>query len=265
MVDFSPEGFKCHGFCSTLNKDESECTFAFYGKQGPQPNDGGKGGLPGKGGEVTILGSASGVIISSSDGETGEDGKGGKSIQGNKTVIICHRVDEEKARWKLDVDNNYLPNIQIGVDGANQKKQTLPSETRIQIEYKADVINNYKIVLRRYFGNRFRKNILTEFHSYLDNNHEIKGLYRTLDFATELNGLEGQFRKEKLAVEDLVYFYNCLLEQVSDYAENPDEKEQSLQYKKALIYIYTSGNRKMQIKLSLISFVVNSKLHFCSP
>ena len=214
-----------------------------YGKESDDPKSGGRAGLPGKGGEVGIFGSESKISVVSSDGPGGENGKGGRGITGDKIIVDCSR-NGDTTEWKPYHDPNYHPEIKNGKDGSNEKDQIQPAPG-VRVDNKADVINSYKISLRAVYGDRFKRHILTQFHSLLDGNDQIKGFYKTLDLANELRGLEDQLSKGELAKEHLVYFYDRLLAKISEYVKKPVEGEKSEEYKKALSYIYTAGMLKI--------------------
>lgn len=243
MPDTGKDGFGCHGYCSELDGSRARCNFSLFGKKSADPKSGGKGGLPGKGGEIQILGGASKINAVSANGADGDNGKGGKGIDGNKIIVDCFR-DGDKFEMQCHRDTNYTPEFRTGKDGDNEKDRAQPSES-VQVDDKPGVINNYKVALRERYDDRFKRNILTQFHGLLDSNNEIKGLYRTLDFANELKGLEEQQIKGEMAKENRIYFYDCLLKSISEYVKNPNENEKSDQHKKALSYVYTSGRLKI--------------------
>lgn len=171
------------------------------------------------------------------------DGKGGTGFPGDKVIVDCSR-EGDKNEWRTHHERNEsVEEVTHGVDGGNSDKQ-IPAEESIRIDEKAALIGNYKKYLRQNYGNRFKKEILSDFHNHLDYHEEIKGLYKTLDLANELKDLEMQ--EGTLSKEDTIYFYERLFEQISEYAKHPNESEKSDEYKKVLGYLATTVLSRLQ-------------------
>lgn len=129
------------------------------------------------------------------------------------------------------------------MSGKNDKDIKTP-EPAILIEDEAFTISKYKGYLVRESKDRFKRASVLQFSDFLNKNQQVNSFYKTLDLANEFEHLEKNLHKviknDHFSSNDVVSFYNALLNRIREYAKSPNENENSIQYKKVLAYLYST-------------------------
>ncbi|GFT48415.1 uncharacterized protein NPIL_178081 [Nephila pilipes] len=256
------KGFKCErgdyqfkaGKCDMGNSwffchpDEFSCTYTIFGKPGGKGGDGGNGGRGGKGGSpgiITIfeLNENSPVLKRHSEGKdglNGAEGKGGVGGRDGDDIKVSTYSFNPPKYWTLfkRITHGNGLSGRNGIAGANDKQIEKPKPADNLHEPYA-IINQYKYFLRENLDDRFKRHFLLQFQDQLNNNVGVKNMYNTLGLVNDLQGLEKQFHALNKYV-DFVPLYESLLQRIKEYAQNPKDGENSVQYKKVLSNLYTA-------------------------
>lgn len=117
-------------------------------------------------------------------------------------------------------------------------KQSEPAVT-IDNSTIVEILNDYKIFLRKNLENKLNKAKLFNFYEFLEKNIKIEKYYTLLDLVKEFESLENQFFElNKLSKEDLKFLYELLLDRINERAKILNNNNQ--ESKKLLNYLYTS-------------------------
>lgn len=225
------------------------------GGVGGAGGDGGAGGLGGSKGDIRIIKLNESLHLptienrTGSDGENGTGGSGGDGgAAGDDYFIESYYVFWEKF-WR---NRKFKPSKKKkadkgrdGVRGRNTKNWKTPKNS-LEFQIISYILGNYKKYLLENLKYSFKRYSLIKFSKQLDSNTDIKKSYDTLALVNELQELEKQAHSlRELDKQNLIYFYQSILDRAIECAKHLKKSDNSNQYRKVLGDLYTSALSKV--------------------